>query len=307
MSPPASALVGIDWGTTNRRAWLLAPDGTCAAEAADDQGVLAAQGRFETSLADLLQRLPGVPADAPVVMSGMIGSAMGWQEVPYVDAGQPLESLAQVLVPIPAPTLGRPAAIVPGVRWRGDGRVDVMRGEETQLLGAVALGVRDGWFVLPGTHSKWAEVRDGRLVSFHTFMTGELYALLSTQGTLAAASRDPVVSPAAFEAGVAAARDGTLSNTLFGCRAKVVTGEMPAAHAASYLSGLLMGAEWHDRRRVWGEQPPAQVHAIGSRALAEGHAAAAALMRVRLDILDPREVHLAALRHLAPRVRQALS
>lgn len=307
MSPSASALVGIDWGTTNRRAWLLAPDGTCVAEATDDQGAIAARGRFEASLGELLQRLPGLGADTPVVMSGMIGSAMGWQEVPYVDAGLPLEALGRHLVAVDAPTLGRPVAIVPGCRWRGDGRVDVMRGEETQLLGAVALGLRDGWFVLPGTHSKWAEVRDGRLVAFHTYMTGELFALLSTQGTLGAASRDPVTSPAAFEAGVGAARDAALSNALFGCRARVVSGDLPASFAASYLSGVLMGAEWHDRLRAWGDTPPAQVHVIGSPTLAEGHATAAALLRMRLDILNPREVHLAALRHLAPRIRQALS
>ncbi|KQW00232.1 2-dehydro-3-deoxygalactonokinase [Rhizobacter sp. Root1221] len=307
MNSPASALVGIDWGTTNRRAWLLAPDGTCAAEISDDQGVIAARGRFEASLGELLARLPGLAPDTPVVMSGMVGSAMGWREVPYVDAGGPLEALGHQLVTVDAPSLGRHCAIVPGCRWRSQDRVDVMRGEETQLLGAVALGVRDGWFVLPGTHSKWAEVRDGRLVSFQTFMTGELYALLSTQGTLAAASRDPIASPAAFEAGVAAARDTALSNALFSTRARVVGGDMPAAHAASFLSGVLMGAEWHDRARVWGDHPPELVHAIGSPSLAEGHATAAALMRRRLHILDPREVHLAALRFFASHIRQALA
>lgn len=307
MRLPASPLVGIDWGTTNRRAWLLDADGECVAEVADDQGVLASQGRFEAALAELLAMLPDPGAGTPVVMSGMVGSTLGWREAPYVDAGLPLEDLGQHLVRVDAPSIGRPVAIVPGVRTQLPAAIDVMRGEETQLLGAVALGHRDGWFVLPGTHSKWAEVRDGRLTGFRTYMTGELFALLSAQGTLAAASRDPVPSPDAFAAGVAAAADGALSNALFGARARVVTGQMLPAHTASYLSGVLMGAEWHDERRAWGDRPPAQVAVIGSPTLAEGHAAAATVMGVRLDILSPRDVQLAALRHLAPRIRQALT
>lgn len=307
MTSPSPALVGIDWGTTNRRAWLLGHDGVPLAEVSDDQGVVAVRGRFEASLAELLGRLPGVAADTPVVMSGMIGSAMGWREAPYVDTSVPLESLGQHLVAVDAPGLGRRCAIVPGYRTRSADAVDVMRGEETQLLGAVALGRRDGWFVLPGTHSKWAELRDGRIVSFRTFMTGELYALLSSQGTLAAASRDPVPSAEAFDAGVTAARGVPLSNALFGCRARVVTGELPAASAASYLSGLLMGAEWHAQADAWRDGPPDRVHVIGSPALAEGHAAAAKLLGVPLESFSPRDVQLAALRHLAVRVPQALA
>jgi 2-dehydro-3-deoxygalactonokinase len=285
-----SGLVGIDWGTTHRRACLLDADGALQDERADDQGMLAAAGRHAEAFETLLS---GWPRHVPVVMSGMVGAASGWQEVPYLDAGTPLSELGRHLVPLRAAPAGRRVVIVPGLRWRGaGGEVDVMRGEETQLLGALVLGAPDGWFVLPGTHSKWVLMDGGVAVRWRTHMTGELFALLGRHGTLAAFEGDVAV-PDAFADGLRAAAQGALTHTLFGCRARVVAGDMPPAHARSYLSGVLIGTEWLDT-----PTRPQQVHLIASAALAGPYETAARHLGVATVVHPPREVHLAALRYL---------
>jgi 2-dehydro-3-deoxygalactonokinase len=297
---PEAALLGIDWGTSNRRAWWLAADGGVLAEHADDQGLLAVQGRFAESLDALRNHGPALADGAPLLMAGMVGSASGWQEVPYLDAATPLAQIARHLMPLPQ--AGPRAFIVPGMCFStADGRVDVMRGEETQLLGAQALGHGDGWFVLPGTHSKWVRVQDGAVAELATFMTGELFALLTQHGTLAGITHESDADPQAFARGVAAAGRSGLSNALFGCRAQVVSGRMPAREAREYLSGLLIGAEWHDvARRIGGT--PERVTLIGSAGLVPPYAAAASQFGCTLMPLDARDVQLAALHAL----RQAL-
>jgi 2-dehydro-3-deoxygalactonokinase len=178
--------------------------------------------------------------------------------------------------------------------------VDVMRGEETQLLGAVALGIRDGWVVLPGTHSKWVLLRDGRIDHFSTYMTGELFAMLSKGGTLAASMQDGADSPSAFAAGLAEARLGKpLSNTLFGVRARVVTGAMPAAQARSTVSGLLIGAEFAAAQARCAQLSASArnktIHLIASRQLATRYDDAASFFGMEATVLDPDQVYLAAL------------
>ena len=287
-------LIGIDWGTTHRRGYLLDAQGALTAEQSDDQGMLASQGRFPAALATLLAPWP---TDVPVLMSGMVGAASGWQEAPYLDAASPLTALARNLMPLRDAPAGRRCAIVPGYRWRGaNGEIDVMRGEETQLLGALALGHGDGWYVLPGTHSKWVQVANGTVRSLRTYLTGELFGLLSQHGTLSSMVGATEVSRA-FDEGLDAATHGGLSQTLFGCRARVVTGEMPASHARSYLSGLLIGAEWHDvvtRARA----PLQQVTLISADHLAGSYQRAAQHHGCTLRMLDPRAVYLAALKAL---------
>jgi 2-dehydro-3-deoxygalactonokinase len=302
-APPvahAAITVGIDWGTTRRRCVALNAHAQVLARFDDDEGMLAAKGRFASSLAQLLQRVERLASQADIVLSGMVGSAQGWHEVPYVDTSVPLDALASHLFSVPDGPPGLRCRIVPGYRWRGDGaQVDVMRGEETQLLGAVALGHRDGSFVLPGTHSKWVRLRDGRIERLATYMTGELFSMLTQHGTLAALMQDALDDEPAFEQGLHAAAEGAvLSNALFGCRARVVAGDMPAAAARDYLSGLLIGAEWHDAQRR-GEA--GSVHVIGESALVRRHAQAARVFGGEVRALDPRAVHRAALIALSTR------
>jgi len=295
----ARELIGVDWGTTHRRAYRLDAAGTLIGEADDSDGMLAARGRFEASLAMLLERFVDLDPQAPVLMSGMVGSAQGWREAPYLELATPLSELPRRLVPVDAPSLGRRCFIVPGYRSVAGSEVDVMRGEETQLLGAVALGRTSGWFVLPGTHSKWVQLDHGRILQFATYLTGELYALLGAQGTLAAVLAPPQVhDDAAFAEGVRSAGQGALSHALFGVRARVVGGAAPAQHAAAHLSGLLIGVEWADVRRRSGGRLPDEVFALGTPALAQRHADAARCVGSRLAALDAREAYIAALHTL---------
>src|SRR5262245_4670831 len=238
-SAPA-ALVGIDWGTTHRRVWALDAAARPLRELEDAAGMLASRGRFPTALAEALDRIGPLQPGARVLLAGMVGSAQGWHEVRYVDSTVPLAALRGRLCAVPDAPGGIDCRIVPGLCWRGDdGTVDVMRGEETQLLGLTALGHRDARFVHPGTHSKWGELRDGRVVRFSTYMTGELFGLLSQHGTLAALMQQPLEDPAAFAEGVRAGGRAALSHALFEARARVVAGDMPAASARDHASGAL--------------------------------------------------------------------
>ena len=295
------AAVGVDWGTTHRRGYALAADGRCLAEHADADGMLAARGRFDASLETLLQALNAGGPQVRVLMSGMVGSANGWVQAPYLGPEVPLRDLRHHLLQVPG--AARRLEIVPGIALQTAEAVDVMRGEETQLLGAALLGHEDGWFLLPGTHSKWVCMADGRVADFATFMTGELFDLLGRHGTLAAAAgADPAGSnahhPDAFGQGLLAGADVALSHALFGCRARVVTGALPPERARSYLSGLLIGAEWHELRRRGAGRLPTTVTVIGAPHLAARHAEAATSFGVNLHHLDPAVVYKAALAHL---------
>lgn len=293
-----AAVVGIDWGTTHRRISALDARGRLLREAADDDGMLRAAGRFPQALQSALAAV-GPLAPAPrVLMSGMVGSAQGWHPVPYVDVELPLASLSQHLFELPDAPPGLRVQVVPGYRLRGaDGRVDVMRGEETQLLGAMVLGLADALVVLPGTHSKWVRLRGGCIEGFATYMSGELFGLLSQHGTLAPLLRESVDDDAAFERGLAGGRRGALSNVLFECRARVVAGEMPAREAREHLSGVLIGAEWHDALQRFGAGG-LPLHVLGSAELARRYQRAARHLGVPLAIIDAREAQLAAWRAL---------
>jgi 2-dehydro-3-deoxygalactonokinase len=304
MSTPDRRLLGIDWGTSNRRAYLVDAAGDCIDSRADDQGILAAGAGagagpgFGPSLAALLADMHA-GADVPVVASGMIGSAQGWRETPYLEADVPLEDLPRRLMPVQDDEAGRACLIVPGYRFQDrDGRIDVMRGEEMQLLGAVAGGRRDGWFVLPGTHSKWVRLEDGAIRHVSTFMTGELFATLGKLGTLAPLMDGPD-DKGAFIAGVdAARRRPPLTQALFGIRARAVTGAMPAAHVRSLVSGLLIGAELVAAQDLVGERMGNESAAVASIAAPRLHgyyAAAAARLGIGLQALDPDAVYRAAL------------
>ncbi len=280
-------LLGIDWGTSNRRAYLIDRDGHCAARHEDGQGLLAVGGDFAASLAALRSTMNIDPA-VPQVMSGMVGSASGWQEVPYLDTGVPLDQLADNLVAV----AGRPdCLIVPGYCAR-DGAVDVMRGEETQLFGALAQGLRDGWVVLPGTHSNGVVLRDGRSEQLAPYMTGELFAMLAAGGTLSSLISSGAESEPAYNAGMDDARRARpLSNALFGVRARVVAKAMPADQARSFASGLLIGSEFVAAQAQAGDT----LHIIGSPALSARYASAAAYFGLQARVLDPDQIYLAAL------------
>lgn len=259
------ALLAVDWGTSSLRAWVLDADGAVLRRHAEPAGVAtleagAVPGFFRTRVRPALQA-DGLPA----LLCGMVGSTLGWTVVPYAGCPADAQALAAGLAAV-----GDGVAIVPGLRCEGPfGGPDVMRGEETQLLGWLAgdPGRRHGRHVLclPGTHSKWVRVEEGRVVRFATAMTGELFDLLRRQGTLAAAGE--AGDAAAFDRGLAAAGDGgAMAARLFGVRARAVTGELPGEQAPSFLSGLLVGAEIAALSRL-PDFAGGPVHLVGAPAL----------------------------------------
>lgn len=289
MVAPA-CLLGIDWGTSRRRAYLIDAQGQCLRRFEDAHGALSARGHFAESLQALQQQLE-VDALVPVVMSGMVGSAMGWQEVAYLDNSVALARLPETLVPVS----GAPGChIVPGYCYRDHGRVDVMRGEETQVLGALLLGHGDGCYVLPGTHSKWVEVVNGAIASLTTFITGELFAALRTSGTLAPLMAEGGDDNAALRAGANRAQDAlALTHTLFEARARVVSGESQAGQTRSYVSGLLIGTEFAGSSP--GAQNAATIRLIGSSELSGSYREVAQLLGYRTELIDPDQAYCAAL------------
>jgi 2-dehydro-3-deoxygalactonokinase len=238
-----SGLIGLDWGTTSLRAYWLSDAGKIRETRVRPWGIRhLPSGGFDAALNDIIEGWPKLPHLA----CGMVGSRNGWLEVPYLDLPADTSQLGSAIRSVRAND-GLDVHIVPGLR--NPHGPDVMRGEETQLLGALALqpalAPHSTW-ILPGTHSKWANVRDGAVLDFCTLMTGELFALLRQHSILCAGLGDAVVDPDAFARGVIAARDsgaaGALSR-LFSTRALMLDGELAPAAVPEYLSGLLIGEE----------------------------------------------------------------
>lgn len=236
-------LVAIDWGTSSLRGALLDADGRVLDERSAPRGILSVPaGEFGAVFDSLVGDWMRAPGHPHCLISGMAGSKQGWVEAPYCACPAGLAEIAARVIPVD----GDRIALVAGLSVEHDGVPDVMRGEEVQIFGAVALtGRRDGLFVLPGTHNKWARLADGRVTGFRTFMTGEFYALLGTHSILSR-TIDPQapLDEAAFLRGVAQAgnAEGLLHNA-FGARTLSLFGRMDAAELASYLSGLLIGEE----------------------------------------------------------------
>ena len=244
----AIACIVADWGTTNLRAWALDAEGAIVDRRDSPHGLLAVHGgRFGEALAEVASGWLG--ERVPVLLSGMVGSKLGWKEAPYLALPVALDELARHLVAVQSP-LHAAIRIVPGVKRDDPRQPDVMRGEETQIFGALQiLKGQDGVFVLPGTHSKWAMVEKGRLINFRTYMTGEVFGLLRRSGTLSQLMDGDRHDEAAFAEGVtrgASADAGGLLHRLFSVRTLGLLDQMPRANLASYLSGLLIGAEVRD-------------------------------------------------------------
>lgn len=241
-----AALIALDWGTTSLRAYLLDGGGRVLDTRAEQDGIMhLPPGGFREAF-DLATR--GWPEGLPALASGMVGSNAGWVEAPYAFCPAGPEELAGRLAEVPGVGL----RIVPGVMQR-DPAPDVMRGEETQVMGALELHPELARAPLrllhPGTHSKWIRVEEGRIAGFQTFLTGEVFAVLrahSILGKPAAAAPEPSEGAAegAFARGVRAVKAaGRASPLLFSARARVLAGDLRPEDSLDYLSGLLIGEE----------------------------------------------------------------
>ena len=286
------SFIAVDWGTTNRRGYLLGADGQLIDEMEDDRGILAVGHHgFDAAVAELKGRL----GDRPLLMAGMIGSNRGWVEAPYVPCPAGLPELAASLKWVVPDRI----AIVPGVSYLGDGRADVMRGEEMQILGAYAEGLvpPDAIVCHPGTHNKWVRLEDGRITAFRTIMTGELFNLLKEHSILADLLAEPAGAGPAFEDGV---RHGLgfadLTAELFSVRARVLLGQAAREDAASYTSGLLIGT---DLRIGLATAPAGGIVVMGRPELTSLFSAALRIAGREAREVDGEEAFLAGCRHLA--------
>jgi len=250
----SAAFGAVDWGTSSFRLWLLDSAGTVLAERRGTDGMTtaAAEG-FAAVLARHLDAV-GAASDLPAIICGMAGARQGWLEAPYVPVPARLDDILAGSVPVPGQ--GREVRILPGLSQRLAAAPDVMRGEETQLAGIGPLFAAGEHLVcLPGTHSKWVEAGDGAIAGFATYMTGELFALLSTQSILrhALGDRPAAASPgsSAFRSACAEAlaAGGDIGSALFRIRAAGLLHDLDRGAAASRLSGLLIGAEIASARR----------------------------------------------------------
>lgn len=297
MTQLSPAWIAVDWGTSNLRAWAMAADGTVLAEADSPEGMgkLARDG-FEPALLRLIG--PWLERKPPVVACGMVGSRQGWVEAPYRSVPcPPLDRGGLIAAPTTDPRLA--VSIAPGLMQAKP--ADVMRGEETQIAGVLRLlPGYDGVLCLPGTHSKWAQVSAGEVVSFQTFMTGELFALLSEASVLrhgmqGATGRDD----AAFDTGVsdALSRPERLGARLFSLRAEgLIAGLSPDA-ARARLSGLLIGTELAGAKPYWLGQ---RVTLVGAEKLSAAYARALAAQGIAAQRMNATDCTLAGLAALAP-------
>ena len=287
-------LIAVDWGTTNRRAYRIDANGNCADEFEDGKGVMSvAAGGFPEAVAEIRRRL----GDLPLLLAGMVGSNRGWKEAPYVPCPAGMDELVKALV-----WPGEREAIVPGVSFIGNGRADVMRGEEVQLLGAVAAGSVDpmGMVCHPGTHNKWVTLRHGKIAEFRTVMTGELFSLLKEHSILSDLLQGQVEAGDAFKEGARyALNDDALSADLFMVRARVLLGQAKKQDATSYASGLLIGS---DVRIGLATPTSAQIHVVGRPELTRLYAAAVAEAGRDVVEIDGEKCFLAGIQEIAKRI-----
>jgi 2-dehydro-3-deoxygalactonokinase len=265
-SPGAPALIGLDWGTSSLRVMLLDAAGRLIESHDSDRGIRRAGGAFADICAELVAPWRSQHADLPLYASGMITSRNGWVETPYLPLPADARALARALVRRKLPD-GGTIAFVPGLRDESGPYPDVMRGEETEIIGYLAQSPpADGdtpLLILPGTHTKWVRIEEGRIVRFRTLLTGELYGTLRQHSILGAlipapeevTPRDDESKPCesetkpcdteAFARGIAmaGARGDNLLANLFSARSLVLCDRLAPERIADYLSGLLIGSE----------------------------------------------------------------
>ena len=268
-------LIAVDWGTSSLRGALIEPDGRVAEVRAFARGILTVDAGgfpavFETCFGDWMT------SDALCLIAGMAGSQQGWLEAPYCPCPAGFDDVAARLrwiVP------GR-IAIVPGLSIDAGGIPDVIRGEETQIFGALQLlGLQNVRLVLPGTHSKWVTVTDNKITHFSSWMTGEFYALLRQHSILARTlpASEPAPDTDAFAQGVTVALRGEgLLHTAFSIRTLALFKRMASDALPSYLSGLVIGEELRCQALTRGDS----VVIVGADALAARYEQALALLGV---------------------------
>ncbi len=261
-------MIAIDWGTSSFRAFRLGADGQAIARVETSMGILnVSQGGFPATLREAVGAwLAG--GETRVLMSGMVGSRQGWIEAPYCPCPAGAAEIAASVCAVPFEDAQ--IFIVPGLSAQdASGTPEVMRGEETQIIGAGA----EGLVCLPGSHAKWVRVADGRITGFETYLSGEAFAAIRSGTILGRMMVDGPPVEAAFDEGLARSDSpGHLLHHLFGVRSLGLFGQLHDSASASYLSGLLIG---HEIRAAL--QPGDHVTLLGAPALCALYARAIGL------------------------------
>lgn len=268
--------IAIDWGTTHLRAWIMGPDERLIAtvQSEDGMGGLAPE-EFEPALLALVRQHLSADRRTPVICAGMVGARQGWSEAAYLDVPCAPTAVDRC---VQAPTTDQrlDVRILPGVKQ--DDPADVMRGEETQINGFLRhLPDFQGVICLPGTHTKWAQVKAGMITSFATFMTGEQFSLLSTVSVLRHSISDEGWDEDALFSAVceAVSHPEMTAGRLFRLRADSILNDLSGDRARARLSGLLIGQELAAARPFWEDQ---DVVLIGAAELSRIYAVALELL-----------------------------
>lgn len=231
-----SRYIAIDWGSTNLRAWLY-QDGECLDSRQSASGVTRLNGQTPQAVLNTVTE-GWRDANTPVFMAGMVGSNAGWVNAPYLPCPTAFDAIGEQLTAV-IPDVW----IIPGLSVDRDDNHNVIRGEETQLIGAATLAPAS-LFIMPGTHCKWVQADEERIHDFRTVMTGELHHLLLSHSLIGVGTGEQEESVEAFDAGLEQGiNDEAILTRLFEVRAAHVLGGMPRAHVSDYLSGLLIGNE----------------------------------------------------------------
>ena len=288
-----ASFIAVDWGTTRLRAYLIARDGGILAGTAADTGVQSVSpGGFPDALRACCGAWMAAHPGMSIVMAGMVGSRNGWVEAPYARVPCGVADLARAAVALEID--GPSVRLVPGsdIRWP-DGAYDVMRGEETQVLG---LGLESGLVCLPGTHCKWVEISGGKIARFATFITGELYAAITASFVARLAETPETLQPGAEMGAQAANMAGGLSRALFQARTRVLAGDLPGAGVKPFLSALLIADEVASAQRLFGGA--GRVHLVAGDPQAGIYAAAIRAQGHDVVVSDPQEAFLAGLQRV---------
>jgi 2-dehydro-3-deoxygalactonokinase len=279
-SPTDAAYVAVDWGTSSFRLWLIGRDETILAERRSGEGMTtAARTGFAAVLQSHLAAI-SAPEDLPVLICGMAGAKQGWVEAGYLDTPAALSAIPAAAVRVPG--VAADIRILPGLAQRDATAPDVMRGEETQLLGAAAeLGNGDHLVCMPGTHSKWVRLSAGKVEGFSTFMTGELFDAIAKNTILSHAVADAgAIAPdnAAFRAAVTrmVANPALATSQMFSVRAGSLIAGLSSDDAKARLSGTLIGLEIAGALSLTAKDTPVTLVASGSLGMLYEQALAAA-------------------------------
>lgn len=285
--------IAVDWGTSNLRVWFVDRDGVPFANVGSDQGMGSlVHDEFEPALLALIAPYLSDDRVTPVMCAGMVGARQGWVEANYLTAPcSPVDSQRIISVSTTDPRIS--VRILPGIQQVSP--PDVMRGEETQIAGALQSRPNfDGVICLPGTHTKWVHISAGEIVSFQTLMTGEIFALLNKHSVLRHFTSGDDWDQPSFISGLndAMAKPGSLAARLFGIRASGLISDVRAGCARARLSGLLIGSELVSVRPYWLGR---DVAILGSESIVEHYRSGLSELGVDAAVWNATDLTLAGL------------